>query len=58
MTALQFLENIRIDGAPVRGVVQATIDAEKTTLVYDVRKADSETAQRVVTVETEAVTVG
>ena len=42
----------------VRGVVQATIDAEKTTLVYDVRKADSETAQRVVTVETEAVTVG
>ncbi len=58
MTALQFLENIRIDGAPVRGVVQATIDAEKTTLVYDVGKADGETAQRVVTVETEAVTVG
>ena len=58
MTALQFLENIRIDGEQVRGVVQATIDAEKTTLVYDVGKADSETAQRVVTVETEAVTVG
>ena len=58
MTALQFLENIRIDGEQVRGVVQATIDAEKTTLVYDVRKADSETAQRVVTVEMEAVTVG
>ena len=58
MTALEFLENIRIDGAPVCGVVQATIDAEKTTLVYDVRKADGETAQRVVTVETEAVTVG
>lgn len=58
MTALEFLENIRIDGAPVRGVVQATIDAEKTTLVYDMRKADGETAQRVVTVETEAVTVG
>ena len=58
MTALQFLENIRIDGEQVRGVVQATIDAEKTTLVYDVRKADGEAAQRVVTVETEAVTVG
>ena len=58
MTALQFLENIRIDGAPVRGVVQATIDAEKTTLIYDVQKADGETAQRVVTVETGAVTVG
>ena len=58
MTALQFLENIRIDGEQVRGVVQATIDAEKTTLVSDVRTADSETAQRVVTVETEAVTVG
>jgi hypothetical protein len=58
MTALQFLENIRIDGEQVRGVVQATIDAEKTTLIYDVQKADGETAQRVVTVETGAVTVG
>ena len=58
MTALEFLQNIRVDGNLVRGVVQATVDAEKTTLIYDVQKPNGETAQRVVTVETEAVSVG
>lgn len=58
MTALEFLQNIRIDGNLVRGVVQATVDAEKTALIYDVQKPNGETAQRVVTVETEAVSVG
>ena len=58
MTALELLQTLRIDGASPGGVVQATIDAEKTTVIYNVEKANGETAQRVVTVETEAVSVG
>lgn len=58
MTATEFLQSIRIDGTPLCGVVQITIDAEKTTAIYNVEKSGGEMAQRVITVETEAISIG
>ena len=57
MQISEMMQRLCIDGAPVRGVVQATIDQEQTTLVYDVPRDGGEPARRVITVETEAVTV-
>lgn len=58
MTATELLQSIRIDGTPLCGVVQITLDEEKTTMVYNVKKGGGEMAQRVITVETEAVSIG
>ena len=58
MTAADFLRNIRVDGRPIDGeVMQVTLDAEQTTLVYDVPRPGAEPARRVITVETGAISI-
>lgn len=57
MTALEIMQTIHIDGSHIPNVEQITMDGEKTTVVYRVEKESGETAQRVLTVETEAVTI-
>lgn len=57
MTALELLQRVHIDGALMGGVQQITIDAEKTTVIYDVAKEGGEAARRVITVETEAISI-
>ena len=51
------MQKFCVDGQPVPGVVQATIDGDKTTLIYDVAKSNGTVARRAITVETEAVTI-
>lgn len=58
MTVKDMLASVRIDQTRVDGVVQITLDEEKTTIVYEAAKASGEKAQRVITVETEAVSFG
>lgn len=56
MTVKKLFDKICIDGIPVENVLQVTIDEEKTTVVYEHPGADGDHAQRVITVESEAVT--
>ncbi len=58
MSVTEFLSKIQLDGKPIDGVVQITADAGQTTIVWDVPKAGAEPARRVLTVESEAVTIG
>ncbi len=58
MTAQELMQAVRIDGNPILNVEQITIDGGKTTVVYSVAKESGETAQRVLTVETGAVSFG
>lgn len=58
MNVREFLASIRIDGEPVNNVLQVTIDEEKATIAYARPRGGADPAQRVITVESEAVTVG
>lgn len=58
MSVTEFLSKIKLDGTPIDGVVQITADAGQTTIVWDVPKSGTEPARRVLTVESEAVTIG
>lgn len=57
MNVQELLKSVRIDGALVGNVVQVTADEEKVTVIYDQPKARGEAARRVITVESEAVTI-
>lgn len=58
MSIAELLNKIQLDGKPINGVVQITADAGQTTIVWDVPKAGAEPARRVLTVESEAITIG
>lgn len=58
MTITELFEKIRIDGEPVGHVLQAQIDHEQVTIVYEKPREGAEPALRTVTVESEAVTIG
>lgn len=58
MTILEMLKKIRIDGKPVGKVIQAQIDEERITIVYEHQREGCEPTQRAITVESEAVTIG
>ena len=58
MSIAELLNKIQLDGKPINGVVQIAADAGQTTIVWDVPKAGAEPARRVLTVESEAITIG
>lgn len=58
MNVKELLSKVCIDGQPVKNVLQVTVDEEKVTVVYEHPRGDAEPAQRVITVESEAVTIG
>ncbi len=58
MSIAELLNKIQLDGKLINGVVQITADAGQTTIVLDVPKAGAEPARRVLTVESEAITIG
>lgn len=58
MSIAELLNKIQLDGKLINGVVQITADAGQTTIVWDVPKAGAEPARRVLTVESEAITIG
>lgn len=60
MSAAEFLSKatVTVDGAPVSNIVQITMDAGQTTIVYDVPRNGAAPARRVLTVESEAVSIG
>ena len=58
MTIHELFEKIRIDGEPVGRVIQAQIDTERVTIVYEKMREGAEPIQRAITVESEAVTIG
>lgn len=58
MKICEMFEKIRIDGEPVGKVLQAQIDMERTTIVYEHQCESGEIVQRAITVESEAVTIG
>ncbi len=58
MSITELLSKVQLDGKPFDGVVQITVDAGQTTIVWDVPKAGAEPARRVLTVESEAITIG
>lgn len=57
MNVQELLKSLHIDGVLVGNVVQITADEEKVTVIYDQPKTSGETARRVITVESEAVTI-
>lgn len=57
MNVKEFLKSLRIDGVLLGNAVQVTADEEKVTVIYDQPKAGGEIARRVITVESEAVTI-
>lgn len=58
MKICEMFDKIRIDGKPIGKVLQAQIDAERITLIYEHQREDGEPTQRAITVESEAVTIG
>lgn len=58
MNVKEMLERICIDGKPMNNVLQVTVDDEKTTIVYAHQKGGVDPVQRVITVESEAITIG
>lgn len=57
MNVKELLKSLRIDGVLLGNAVQVTADEEKVTVIYDQPKACGEIARRVITVESEAVTI-
>ena len=58
MNVKELFEKLRIDGKPVGEVLQVQIDLEHTTVIYNHQIDGSESVQRAITVESEAVTIG
>lgn len=58
MNVKELFEKLKIDGEPVGTVLQVQIDAERATVVYERPREGAEPVQRVITVESEAVTIG
>ena len=58
MNVKELFEKLKIDGEHVGTVLQVQIDAERATVVYERQREDAEPVQRVITVESEAVTIG
>ncbi len=58
MTVSEFCSKVHVDGKLIENVVQIQADALQTTIVWDVPRQDADPVRRILTVESEAVTIG
>lgn len=58
MNVKELFDKLQIDDKPVGNVLQIQIDMERATVIYEHQKDGCDPVQRVITVESEAVTIG